>query len=160
MIVKTGIPQSVPKRSSFDTRINKNRHIAFRVIARHGLMRKMKKKHGQFPFKNLIQCFHSRQALKRQSKESVQPDFAYEAKQMALSFSNSGSCKSIYRPFVSEIQTESPKVTGRVVSVDHHRRRDRDKEFVSGPELEQSSLVNRVKGVLCVWSPAFGPDTL
>ena len=44
--------------------------------------------------------------------------------------------------------------------MDHGGGRDRDKEFIPGPELKQPSLVHRVEGVLRVWGPALGSYTL
>lgn len=62
--------------------------------------------------------------------------------------------------FLSEVQAESAKVAWRIVRVDHGRGGDGDEELVAGPELKQSSLVDRVEGVLSIWGPALCPHPL
>lgn len=57
-----------------------------------------------------------------------------------------------------KIQAEGTKVAGGVVRVDHRGGGDRDEQLVSRSQLEQSALIDRVQRVLCVWSPALGPD--
>lgn len=54
----------------------------------------------------------------------------------------------------SEVQAKGTKVAGGVVCVDHVRGRDGDKELVAGPQLEKSSLVDGMEGVLSIWGPA------
>ncbi|KAG9340926.1 hypothetical protein JZ751_020119 [Albula glossodonta] len=63
-------------------------------------------------------------------------------------------------PQGSQVKAEGPEVAGGVVGVDSGGGGHRDENLIASAKLEQTALVHRMKGVLCVWGPALGPYTL